>query len=200
MAVMKRFVAGLGVAAMVAGVMVAGTVFGIGWFLSPQDKLEKSDAVVAISGGETVSRASEAIKLYEEGWAKKIIFSGAALDPNGPSNALAMKRVALGEGVPGSDILIEETSTNTIENAAEVAKLVEDNQIKSLILVTSPYHQRRASLTFGEALGDEVKLLNHSTTDQNWRRSRWWNNDYSYRLTLDEAKKTLYVMWSNSRH
>ena len=43
-------------------------------------KCQPADAVVAISGGDTNARTDKAISLYKNGWAKKIIFSGAAAD------------------------------------------------------------------------------------------------------------------------
>jgi len=42
--------------------------------------------------------------LYKHDWAKLLIFSGAAADKTGPSNAEAMKRQALAAGIPSSDI------------------------------------------------------------------------------------------------
>ena len=39
-----------------------------------------ADAIVAISGGDTSARTSEAIKLYKNGWGNILIFSGAAAD------------------------------------------------------------------------------------------------------------------------
>lgn len=180
----------------------AAGLFAIGWltlgfYLSPQSDLVKSDAVVAVSGGETFSRADEAIKLYKEGWAPKIIFSGAAADPSGPSNAAAMKRRALAEGVPDDAVLMDEASTNTFENALAVREIVRRSQMKQIILVTSPYHQRRAYATFKSRLDPQVRILNHSATDERWRRSAWWANDYSYKITLAELQKTMFVIWSD---
>jgi uncharacterized SAM-binding protein YcdF (DUF218 family) len=173
---------------------VAG-FFWLGFFLSPQNPLVRSDAIVAISGGETNSRTMEAIKLYKEGWAPKLIFSGAAQDTSGPSNARAMENIALANGVPQSAIYIDETAANTAQNAQGVAAIIHDRDIASIILVTSPYHQRRAFITFRDQLGGSFPIVNHSTTDQNWRRSHWWANAYSTNLTLSELQKTLYVMW-----
>lgn len=182
---------------ILAGVGLAA-FFGLGFYLSPQSSLEKTDAIVAISGGETGSRAAEAIRLYQEGWAPKLIFSGDALDPNSPSNAAAMRSIALSAGVPPAAIVLEEDSADTNQNAAGVAAITKANNYRSIILVTSPYHQRRASVTFRRALGPEVRIINHSTTDQAWRRSRWWDSPYSQALTLAELQKTLYVIWSRS--
>ncbi len=178
------------------GLLGVGIFFGLGFYLSPQSPLSKSDAIVAVSGGETRSRALEAIKLYKEGWAPHLIFSGAALDPTGPSNARAMETIALSEGVPQKDILLDETSANTTANAAGVADIVKAQEFHKIILVTSPYHQRRASVTFHRALGSDVTILNHSSTDANWRRTHWWASDYSRSLTIAELQKTLYVLWA----
>ena len=183
-------------------VLTAAAIFALGWlslgfYLSPQSSLSKSDVIVAVSGGDTPARTEEAIRLYKEGWARKIIFSGAALDTSGPSNAAAMKRQAVTEGVPAEDVLLDEVSTNTFENALAVREIVRREGMKQIILVTSPYHQRRAYVTFRAKLGPETKILNHSAVDERWRRSAWWANDYSYRITLDELQKTLFVIWSD---
>lgn len=195
---MKRlFMALFFLFAMALVLLVVGFL-GLGFYLSPQDELIKADAIVAISGGETRSRALKAIHLYEEGWSPRIIFSGAALDQNSPSNAAAMRLIAVEEGVPANDILIEEESANTNQNAVGVAQIIQQNDYKKIILVTSPYHQRRASIAFEHALGSSVGVINHSTTDQNWRRSRWWDGEYSKALTLGEFQKTLYLLWLNT--
>ncbi len=167
---------------------------GLGFFLSPQSSLSKSDAIVAISGGETDSRTLEAIRLYQDGWAPHIIFSGAALDPHSPSNARAMRQIALDHNVPASAIMLDETSINTDQNAIGVSNLVKKGHYHKVILVTSPYHQRRASTAFRAALDRDVVVLNHSTTDKSWRRANWWATDYSRSLTFSELQKTIYTM------
>ncbi len=196
---MKSFLKAIFWAIIIIGIITTIVFFGLGFYLSPQSTLAKSDAIVAVSGGETRSRALEAIRLYKEGWAPKLIFSGAALDPSGPSNARAMQKIALEADVPAEAIILDEASTNTIQNATGVAALLKENQYHKIILVTSPYHQRRASITFRAALGGDIVILNHSTTDQNWRRGRWWANDYSKAITLAELQKTIYVLWAGTK-
>lgn len=178
-----------------AGLALLAVAFlSIGFYLSPQDKLQPADVIVAISGGETASRTAEAVRLYKEGLAPKLLFSGAALDTSGPSNAAAMRLEALRQGVRRQDILIEESSQNTAQNAEASAAVLNREGVKSLILVTSPYHQRRASLEFHRSLGRGVKIINHSAPDHSWRKAAWWDTSYSYDLTISELKKTLYVL------
>lgn len=178
--------------------LVASSIVGIGFFLSPQSRLQTADIIVAVSGGETQQRTSEAVSLYKQGRAAKLLFSGAAADPNSPSNAAAMRADALRQGVPDSAILTEELSTNTEENAQMAQPIIENLGAKSIILVTSPYHQRRASLNFRQALGPEFVIINHSASDSSWRKSNWWQQDRTIELTLSELQKTLYV-WSVRR-
>src|SRR5665647_1492850 len=133
-------------------VLVVGGIIGIGYFLAPQDQLRHADLIVAISGGETTERTHEAVQLYRNGYAPSLLFSGAAADRSGPSNAAAMRSDAIAAGVPASAILIEEDSATTTQNAANAAPIIHSINARSIILVTSPYHQRRASLSFHEML------------------------------------------------
>ncbi len=196
---MKRFLVGLIVFLSVMAGLAVLLFYGLPYYLAPQSKLAKADAIVAVSGGETMSRTLGAVKLYDEGYAPIIIFSGAASDPTSVSNAAAMKAIAVREGVPASAILVEEDSADTYENAQNTARIITNQNIKSIILVTSPYHQRRASIEFRRALGKDFKIINHSTSDENWRRSAWWKNTYSLNLTLSEFQKIIFLHLSKPR-
>ncbi len=157
-----------------------------------------ADAIVAISGGDTNARTLEATRLYKAGWAPKIIFSGAALDKQGASNAAAMRQQALDANVPSDDILIDEQSINTAGNAAQTRAIVEKQGIKRLILVTSPYHQRRASIEFGRKLGDIATIVNHPTsTDKYWSANTWWLTPWGAWLGFSELIKVLFVSISH---
>lgn len=160
----------------------------LGYWLSPQGKLVGSDAIVAISGGQTNTRAEEAVLLYQQGLAPVLVFSGAALDTSGPSNAQAMRQVALRAGVPNRAIILEEDATTTTENALGVAKIASQMGWRKVILVTSPYHQRRAQLEFSRHLKGQ-QIISHSSTDEEWRRSKWWATPKSTNLTLQEVQK-----------
>jgi uncharacterized SAM-binding protein YcdF (DUF218 family) len=191
---MKRFVVGVGVALFVVAVIAAVAFFSVGFYLSPQSALKKTDAIVAISGGDTQARTAAAVALYQDGWAPVLIFSGAAADPSGPSNARAMATAAEAAGVPASAILLDETSVDTSQNATNVAMIVQEHGYHSIILVTSPYHQRRAEIAFHRALGANFPIINHSSYDQLWRRSDWWATSYSRSLTYSELKKVAYEL------
>lgn len=159
----------------------------IGWYLSPQDVLKKADAIVVISGGDNNERIQKGVDLYEEGWAPILVFSGAAAEGE-VSNAKMMKTISISKGVPGDDILIEEKSTTTEENAEFTSDLLKREGFDSYILVTSPYHQRRAYELFKKQ-NEAAEITNQSAQDENWRKKGWWENNVGRFLTFGEVAK-----------
>ena len=172
--------------------IIVGGIVGIGFYLSPQDTLKQSDAIVVISGGETDLRVREGVKLFQQGWAPLLIMSGAARDA-GESNAEAMKRLAIDLGAPADKILVEKEARNTVDNARFTQELLAGHNVTSVILVTSPYHQRRAALTFRYYLGGTVGIVNHSALDSAWRKNGWWSNSWARRITFSELQKIVYL-------
>ncbi len=178
-------------------------IFSLTVYLGPDDlKLCKDlpdhtpscqpvDAIVAVSGGDTQSRAREAIELYKSGWAPRLIFSGAAQDKSGPSNAEAMRDIALDAGVPADDVITEEEGETTRQNAENTLNIFVDNDISSVILVTSGYHQRRASLEFNKRAGSTVTVRNHPVSiDRQWS-NLWWLTPTGWYLAGSELVKVV---------
>ncbi len=173
---------------LLAGLLIVFLVMQLGRYLSPTDQLRPADAIVAISGGDTLARASAAISLYEQGWAPKIVFSGAALDPDSPSNAEVMKQLAVQKGVPPSAVLLEEQALDTTQNARLSSIILDKLAATEVILVTSGYHQRRAALEFTHATGGRVAIINQPTLDRHWSRF-WWLTAKGWWLALTEVVK-----------
>lgn len=185
-------------------VVAAAAIWGVNTLLSIDDiadckmpdllsaKCAPADVIVAISGGDTPARTAEAIRLYQVGWAPKVVFSGAALDPAAPSNAEVMRAQAVKAGVPQTAIAVDEIAVDTAQNAAQTQRLIGD--AKRVILVTSPYHQRRASIEFARFSRPDVTIVNHPTsTDRQWN-DLWWTTSTGWFLALSECIKTLVVM------
>lgn len=195
---------------IIKGIIVAIVVFlllawAIGSYLAPDDLskcedlvpsakagCETADAIVAVSGGDTAARADEAIKLYQNGWAGMLVFSGAAADKTGPSNAAVMKQQAIDAGVDPNVILTEETSETTTENAAETISLFKKYKITSAILVTSAYHERRALLEFDRRALDVEVRAHPVATDKQWS-SFWWLTPGGWSLAIPELVRSLIV-------
>ena len=180
---------------IVVVIILALLVFAVPAYLGPQNRLQKAGAIVAVSGGDTKARTAEAINLYKAGWAARLIFSGAAKDPSSPSNADIMTDQAVAAGVPVSHIAVEGSSDNTEQNAQDTAGIIKHDGYTTIILVTSPYHQRRAAADFRHYLGPNVTIINHSSVNNNdWPGRTWWLHEQSLAIGLGEVLRTTYVL------
>ncbi|HEY8108612.1 MAG TPA: YdcF family protein [Patescibacteria group bacterium] len=167
-------------------------VIGLGWFIAPRDDLKKTDAIVVVSGGETATRADAGIRLWKDGWGRTLVFAGAAAD-RGTSNAKVMQQRAISQGVPLAATIVEEQSRTTNENARFLKPVFEAQDIRSAILVTSPYHARRTTVTFRREFGKGYEFRIYPASDSRWARSSWWQDAGTIRLTVSEAGKTFYA-------
>lgn len=165
--------------------------------LIENSKPVKSDYIVVISGGDTIGRTKKGVELYKQAYAPKLLLSGDAADPKSPSNAKVMKRYAVANGVSEEDIIIEENSKDTHENATQsILKLIKVGPEQQIILVTSPYHSRRARVEFERAFKDqtiEAKIISVNGSDKNWGKY-WWINPKSIIIASLEVLKLPIVM------
>lgn len=170
--------------------LIAAYIVLISLYLPTSDELKKAEAIIVVSGGDTRGRTMHGIDLYEQGWAPKLIFSGAALDPKSASNAKVMMSIAASRGVDIDDITIDEFARDTKENASSTKTIA--GGYKTIILVTSDYHQRRVAREFKKEYGDHVTFINSPAKDKNWGRKSWFFTPYGWWISLTEPLKLLF--------
>ncbi|GAB4412113.1 MAG: YdcF family protein [Anaerolineales bacterium] len=90
-----------------------------------------------------LSRIQTGVALYKQGYAPRIIVSGG-LGQLPPSEAEAMRRVAVGMGVSPEDILMEDRSHSTLDNIRNSRDIMAAHGWRSVLLVSDPYHMFRA--------------------------------------------------------
>lgn len=186
---MGRFFVGFLSGLVVAVPLTIAALVGIGHALAVEDPLAKADAIVAISG-DTGPRVVAAVDLWKQGYAKTLVFSGGSLDPHSAPSAELMKRQAVRLGVPEDAIVVEPEAATTQENARNVARLMHGAGLRSAILVTSPYHQRRASLHFAREMSRYgLTFINRPAADPRWDRTSWWLDEGARSLTVVELVK-----------
>jgi uncharacterized SAM-binding protein YcdF (DUF218 family) len=97
-------------------------------------------------------RLWQAIQLYNLGKIKKILLSGGSgyIFENGLHESTQLKKMLIAQNIPANDILVEEKSRNTHENAKETALYIKSNKLnkKTFLLITSAIHMRRAQACF----------------------------------------------------
>ncbi|HEV8669284.1 MAG TPA: YdcF family protein [Candidatus Limnocylindria bacterium] len=196
---MRRFLGGVLVGVLLAVGTGLAAFLLLGTWLAVEDPLEKADAIVAISG-DSGARAATAVTLWKAGWAPIIVFSGAAIDPASVSSAEIMRREAIRQGVPEGATLVEPASATTEENATEVAKVMVQHKLRSAILVTSPYHQRRAAYEFDRTFAASgLTFHNYPARDPEWNAFLWWRQEPVRSRTLLELVKLGAVFLSEQK-
>ncbi|MBK9048917.1 MAG: YdcF family protein [Bacteroidetes bacterium] len=91
------------------------------------------------------------IALYKQGKVRKILLSGGSGMVFSPEEkeSVVLERVLLQSGIPAADILIENDSRNTYENAVNSAKRLNASHSNGrFLLVTSAFHMRRSLACF----------------------------------------------------
>ena len=98
-------------------------------------------------------RATHAVQLYKEGKLKRILITGGqGFQPkNNQKEAILLANFMVTAGVPESDLILEDESKNTRENAMFTKRTLEgrgENLDQRFLLITSAFHMKRAEGCF----------------------------------------------------
>jgi uncharacterized SAM-binding protein YcdF (DUF218 family) len=123
---------------------------GLGAPLAIRDPMAALDAIVVLGApllpdgrlsDIVAERARAAAALYHAGGAPLVC-------PTGRNEADAIALALLDHGVPDAALRIERDACTTRENATRVAALLEPDGVRSVWLVTQPFHARRSRWHF----------------------------------------------------
>lgn len=141
------------------------------------DCLTKSDAAILLEG-DGFFRFQKAVELYNKDIVSKIVFSGNIIDKNyGSFPFEEIKPYILQGGVKEEDLLHENKSLHTRQQAIEVVKMAQERGWKKLALIASHEHQYRAYLTFLREVLDTnsgLILYNAPVRNLNWFIDSGW--------------------------
>ena len=122
-------------------------------------------------------RYTAALQLYSVGAIHKIIVSGGSglLLDTVDKEAKFLQQQFLKAAVPENDILVEDQSRNTYENALYTKKLIEADHLKPpFLLITSAEHMRRAFAVFQKAGIPVIPYPVHYNVLPN-RKNNWYD-------------------------
>lgn len=189
----------LGVAIVLAVVAVGFHRSLLEWSaarLCVEDPLRKADAIVVLAG-ERGERVREGVALLRQGWAPRLLMSGGPSEADVPL-ADIMRDQALREGVPAAAILVQERSVDTGEDARFSLEMARAHGWKRVILVTSPYHARRAAWLFHEVFAPAgIEVLNNPVRQSWFSPKGWWTRKSDCKVVLMEYMKSAWyaVSW-----
>jgi len=114
----------------------------------------RTDAVVVLTGAP--GRFQRGLDILEKGAAKRLLVSGV-------DASVRRRELEVALNVPRHlsrcCIDLDKASIDTISNARETARWVKAHQFRSVRLVTSDWHLRRAQLELAHSVGDDVEIV-----------------------------------------
>lgn len=163
-----------------------------------------ADAIVVLAGSSTyVERARAAAALFAEGRAPLVILTDDGLRGGWSGaeqrNPLFVERAAAElrrAGVPAERIgFVGRPVSSTYDEAVALREYAEARGLRSVLVVTSAYHSRRALWTLGRAFrgsGVAFTLRAVAPGEQSPRPAVWWLSGLGWKMVAGEYLKLVY--------
>ncbi|HEY8559747.1 MAG TPA: YdcF family protein [Pyrinomonadaceae bacterium] len=177
--------------------------------LEAKKTLARADAILVLSGSsEYAERADEAAALYKADVSRKIFLTNDGLQSGWNQNEqrnpffveLARQRL-IGEGVGEESIeVLAPAVDGTIDEANLFAQKASERNLRSVVLVTSAYHSRRALRTFERVfaannLPVEIGVACPAEELRAVSPVVWWLSFQGWKTVALEYLKIAYYWW-----
>jgi uncharacterized SAM-binding protein YcdF (DUF218 family) len=155
-----------------------------------------ADAILVLGDDNFYAdRATHAAELFRHGLAPLIVASGRKLRPNSGIVEL-MEHDLTERGVPKERVVrCVHDADNTREEAVALARLAVAQHWKSVVIVTSNYHTRRARYIFSRVFPSSIAISVASARDGDFDPEKWWESRKSVKLFSREVVGLMVSMW-----
>lgn len=173
---------------------IAFYLVGFGLFANHVSRLatpadpEPADAIIVLTGGQ--SRLDAAIGLLESGKGSRLLISGV----HPTASRKQLQRATRGDTQLFSCCIdIDRAALDTIGNAEESTKWVENHGYSRIILVTNNYHMPRSLLEMGRLLRS-ARLIPYPVVNSNLDNGGWLIKPGAFRVLFTEYNKYLLAL------
>jgi uncharacterized SAM-binding protein YcdF (DUF218 family) len=182
---------------LLAWVLRAWILTGVGRFLTVHDRLERADAIF-VFGGDPDIRPFAAAALYRRGWAPRVLVPGmetGKLASIGmvPTQTQLFTGVLRHEGVPDSAVMVLSMpggTTSTTDDVAVLREWIRRTGARRVIAVTTDYHTRRARFALRRGLkGMDVRVMMHGVPARGYDATNWWRSESGLVTYVNEYLK-----------
>ena len=172
----------------------------LGTFLAREDPLSKADAIFVLAGTQ-MNRPLEGADLYLEGYAPRLVLSREYLEPafaiverRGAPLSSQVERardVLLKLGVPPAALILpDRLHGSTADEAITLRELADANRWRTVIVVSSKFHLRRAGFAMRRELsGTGVQIVMRGSRYDNSKLETWWRQRSDIRDIMSELPK-----------
>ena len=183
---MKRFALALAVVVVLALIFHSAILAALGSYLVKAGPPQKADLIVVLAGDSTGHRIVKSAELVRDGFAPKILVSGPAGMYDFAECDLEIP-FAVKRGFPESYFLhFENRAHSTQDEAQAIVPELHRLGAKTILLVTSDFHTRRATKIFRRAAPD-LTFYPVAAPDPYFTPDAWWQNR--------EGRKTFVIEW-----
>ena len=156
----------------------------VGQMATPENP-PAADAIIVLTGGQ--ARVDAAVYLLKSGKGERLLISGV-----NPSTSIATLRAATGgdKALFSCCVDIDRAALDTIGNAEESAKWVNNHAYGRVIVVTNNYHMPRSLLEMGRLLG-AAKLRPYPVVNTRLDDGVWMTKPDALRVLFTEYTKYL---------
>jgi uncharacterized SAM-binding protein YcdF (DUF218 family) len=163
----------------------------IGYSLVRSDQPGPADAILVLGGDFHGNRILKGCELAKAGYAPVVLVSGA-LVWYGINEADAAIDLAKRHGCPADrfePVIVKALST--VEEARAFKPVFERRKIRSILLVTSNFHTRRAGRTFEKELDGAATVRLVPAADLYFDPASWWRERQGQKTVFYEVSKTV---------
>jgi uncharacterized SAM-binding protein YcdF (DUF218 family) len=191
--------AALVIVGVLVGAGLTAAILGVGRLLVVSDPLPARADAIVVMAGSIADRVLEAADLYRSGVAPRVVVTRERL-PRGEM-ALRARGVRLPEsgeqtlaalhalGVPPSATIVLPRRARSTDSEARTIAHWACARARSLVVVTSRYHSRRARMILRQALAPEMQLALRASRHDPFDAARWWRDRRDAKAVLSELEK-----------
>lgn len=174
-------------------------------FLIMEAPLDKADAIVVLGGSATYKeRAHEAARLLHEGRSQRILITNdntqGPWSPADQRNLFfyerSLRELRNGDVPPQSVEVLPQPVTSTYDEAQEIKAYALQHGLRSILIVTSAYHSRRALWVFTRVFRDtgiQVGLV-IARREESPSPVKWWLTLRGWQFVPPEYVKMVYYL------
>ncbi|MDD5558555.1 YdcF family protein [Candidatus Methylomirabilis sp.] len=174
----------------------------MGRYLITEDRLQKAGVIAVLAGDGGVARTLEAVRLYQDGYAPRIVLTHQLLPPG--YEALARLGITVPEErdiqwmvlkamrIPTTVVLqVDERADSTESEMVYLTRFLKKHRIETVILVTNRSHSTRASKILARASGGKITIISRPTRYDTFDPEGWWHSRADAKEVLSEYEKLL---------
>jgi uncharacterized SAM-binding protein YcdF (DUF218 family) len=167
------------------------------WLVIDEEAHQANIAVILGGGGG--SRFRTGLSLYDRGLVDQLLL----VDIKKAAWNSILERFCSDCKADGKDVVILEGSTNTLTDAELVSQYCAAHGIDSILVVTDPYHTRRASIIFNSQFKEsDVEISVVSSGDFMGKLSpdeKWWQDDPTLKVIFGEISRISIILFRKEK-